>query len=114
MLNADRNESRPMVAAPLVCKQFGITPRTRQRWELDPEMGFPRPSVINKRKYFYVDEIEEFKIRRRLLAEMNPVVVDAIAPETKPDESRSDKNARQIAAGRANLERGRKRKNQAA
>jgi hypothetical protein len=35
-----------------VCVRYGVTDRTISRWERDPELNFPQPTVINNRKYY--------------------------------------------------------------
>ena len=35
-----------------VCQRYGVTDRTISRWERDPDLNFPQPSVINNRKYY--------------------------------------------------------------
>lgn len=39
-----------------VCRRYNVSDRTIARWERDPDLKFPRPLVINRRKYF--DEFE--------------------------------------------------------
>jgi hypothetical protein len=109
----DANKRRPIISGPSVCADFQIGPRTRRRWEGDPEMGFPQPLDINGRKYYYVDEIEEFKMRRRVTAETT--VSESDVPQTSEpgcaeiaSSNRSEKAARK-AAGHGNLRRGRPR-----
>lgn len=46
----------------------GISDMTLWRWIQDPEMGFPRPIYINKRRYFRLAEIREFKQRQGRMA----------------------------------------------
>ena len=36
----------------LVCKRYGVSDRTISRWERDPDLQFPQPVTINKRKYY--------------------------------------------------------------
>jgi len=43
-----------------VCALFGVCDRTIARWERDPDLGFPRPTVINGRKYFNEDALTEW------------------------------------------------------
>ena len=42
--------------APKVCRRFGVTGRTLDRWLANENLQFPRPLVINNRRYF--DEAE--------------------------------------------------------
>jgi predicted DNA-binding transcriptional regulator AlpA len=51
MSNIDTDTSR-LLPTRQVCKRYGISDRTIARWERDPELHFPRPTVINKRKYY--------------------------------------------------------------
>lgn len=39
-----------------VCERYNVTDRTISRWERDPDLNFPQPTVINGRKYY--DEVE--------------------------------------------------------
>jgi hypothetical protein len=41
--------------------RFGITDRTLDRWLAKAELKFPRPLVINRRRYFFLNEIEEWE-----------------------------------------------------
>jgi hypothetical protein len=38
-----------------VCERYGVCDRTIARWQADPELKFPKPVVINHRKYFDED-----------------------------------------------------------
>lgn len=40
-----------------VCMRYGVCDRTVARWERDEELAFPRPTIINNRKYFDEDEL---------------------------------------------------------
>ena len=33
------------------CARYGVCSRTIARWERDPDLKFPQPTVINGRKY---------------------------------------------------------------
>lgn len=49
-----------------VKKRLGdVTDMTLWRWLRNPEVGFPPPVVISKRKYWPAAEIEAFIARRR-------------------------------------------------
>ena len=50
----DRGPYRP---AKQVCERYGVSDRTLDRWLADPEMEFPRPLVINNRRYFSDPEL---------------------------------------------------------
>ena len=40
-----------------VCGRYLVTDRTVSRWERDPELNFPKPTVINRRKYFDEEQL---------------------------------------------------------
>ena len=35
----------------VVCERYGIVSRTLSRWDANPSLNFPKPIVINGRKY---------------------------------------------------------------
>jgi hypothetical protein len=41
-------------------EQIGICARTAERWEKDPTVGFPQPTIIRNRKYDDPDQIAAF------------------------------------------------------
>jgi hypothetical protein len=44
----------------LVCERYAVTDRTVSRWERDPDLAFPQPVVINRRKYYREAELTAF------------------------------------------------------
>lgn len=54
----------PLVPAPKVAEQFGVTRRTLGRWIVDAKLDFPRPIELNRRLYFPQAEIERWKSDR--------------------------------------------------
>jgi hypothetical protein len=38
-------------------QRYGIADRTLDRWIADPKLGFPRPVVINTKRYFRVRDL---------------------------------------------------------
>jgi DNA-binding transcriptional MerR regulator len=38
-----------------VCRRYGVTDRTVNRWERDQKLNFPQPQIINGRKYYAED-----------------------------------------------------------
>lgn len=42
----------------------GISDMSLWRWLNDTKLGFPRPLIINRRRFFRLDQIEEFESRR--------------------------------------------------
>jgi hypothetical protein len=41
----------------LVCERYGVSSRTVERWERNPDLNFPQPTIINKRKYWDDDAL---------------------------------------------------------
>lgn len=52
------NLSRQLLPDPQVCKRYGVTSMTLYRWDKNASLGFPKPLVINRRKYRDVAELE--------------------------------------------------------
>ena len=52
-----------------LAKDLGRSLRTLARWDKRPELGVPKPVVINKRKYRPAPEIETW-LRERALASL--------------------------------------------
>jgi hypothetical protein len=40
-----------------VAARYDVSVRTIVRWEADPAVQFPRPVVINRRKYYYISAL---------------------------------------------------------
>jgi hypothetical protein len=57
-----------LVPDPQVLKEFCITPMTLWRWDRDPELDFPPPIIIRKRKFRMRRLLEAFKARMLRLA----------------------------------------------
>jgi predicted DNA-binding transcriptional regulator AlpA len=38
-------------------QRYGIADRTLDRWLADPALGFPKPVVVNRRRYFRVADL---------------------------------------------------------
>jgi hypothetical protein len=57
-----------------VCDRYGIDRRTLGRWQVDPDMGFPSPQIINGRNYFEEDELDSFdkSCARRVAQKSHP------------------------------------------
>lgn len=54
-------EQRQRLPARMVWERFHVTDRTLDRWLADADLKFPRPMIINKRRYFFLDEIEKWE-----------------------------------------------------
>jgi hypothetical protein len=59
-----KKSNRRLVPDPRVCDRYGIHSSTLRNWDLDPEMGFPKPIRINKRKYRDEEELDRFDRER--------------------------------------------------
>jgi hypothetical protein len=44
-----------------VCREFGVTAMTVWRWDHDPELNFPPPIRIRRRKFRQRRALEDFK-----------------------------------------------------
>jgi hypothetical protein len=44
-----------------VCQRFNVCDRTIARWQIDPDLEFPRPIIVNGRKYFDEDELSRWE-----------------------------------------------------
>jgi hypothetical protein len=47
-----------------VAKRYNVVVRTIERWERDPNLSFPKPLVVNKRKYWRLEELERWERSR--------------------------------------------------
>ncbi len=64
------------LTAPQVRQRFaGISDMTLWRWMHDERMGFPKPVVINRRRYFRLTDIEAFEKRQPVGAVCAEVVL---------------------------------------
>lgn len=64
-LRANPSDLVPLLTAEQVRAYFGgISSPTLYRWINDPELNFPQPRVIQRRKFWRSNEIEEFANKR--------------------------------------------------
>ena len=56
--------TRRYLPDPQVCKRYKVTGMTLWRWDHDPELGFPKPIRINRRKYRDHAELEAWERER--------------------------------------------------
>ena len=47
-----------------VCERYGVCDRTIARWQVNPKLNFPKPVVINNRKYFDDDQMTAWERSR--------------------------------------------------
>jgi hypothetical protein len=53
-----------LLPARAVQARYQIVDRTLDRWLANPELGFPRPITVNKRRYFRVSDLEAWERER--------------------------------------------------
>jgi hypothetical protein len=54
----------PRLPASKVWKRYGVTDRTLDRWLAKESLGFPKPLLINKRRYFREAELIDWERSR--------------------------------------------------
>jgi predicted DNA-binding transcriptional regulator AlpA len=69
--------NRIRLPARRVWERLGIVDRTLNRWLVDPRLNFPRPIYVNRRRYFWFDEIEAWE--RNQLNARRPIGDEAAA-----------------------------------
>jgi predicted DNA-binding transcriptional regulator AlpA len=62
-MSTKEKRRRQLQSARSVAERYGVSVRTIDRWLEDLELGFPKPLVINRRRFFYDDQIEAFERR---------------------------------------------------
>lgn len=50
-----------LITAPKLWERLGIVSRTGERWLKSPALNFPRPMVINRRRYWPLWQIEDWE-----------------------------------------------------
>jgi predicted DNA-binding transcriptional regulator AlpA len=58
------DQNRIRLPARKVWERAGIVDRTLNRWLADPKLNFPKPIYVNRRRYFWADEIEAWERHR--------------------------------------------------
>jgi hypothetical protein len=43
-----------------VARRYNVTPRSVDRWVDDPDLGFPKPVIMNKRKYWSIRALVDY------------------------------------------------------
>ena len=57
-------DSTDLLPDPEVARRYHVNPRTLYRWDAQPALGFPKPLVINRRKYRRVEQLESWERER--------------------------------------------------
>jgi hypothetical protein len=47
----------------VVANRYHVSSRSIERWTADPRLGFPQPLIINRRKYWAENELDDFDKR---------------------------------------------------
>ena len=53
-----------LISAQDVCRRYSIAEMTLHRWLKDESLGFPRPVVLRRRRYFYASEVTAWERAR--------------------------------------------------
>jgi len=64
MQDQPRNPKRQILPASSVWTRYGVSNRTIDRWLACPKLAFPRPIVINRRRYWDEAELNDWERRR--------------------------------------------------
>ncbi|RVK73183.1 DNA-binding protein [Sinorhizobium meliloti] len=59
-----QNASRAYLTSNQVLARYSIAPITFYRWQKNPALGFPKPLVINRRKFFKADDLAAWERER--------------------------------------------------
>ncbi|MCC3247431.1 DNA-binding protein [Methylocystis sp. WRRC1] len=57
------HETSELMGTSALAKALGVSTRTVDRWWNDPNVGFPAPTIINRRKYFSAAEVRAWRAR---------------------------------------------------
>jgi predicted DNA-binding transcriptional regulator AlpA len=66
-----KHEGRRLIPDPEVCRRYRIHPSTLRNWDNDPDLKFPKPVRIRKRKHRYDDELDAFDAAQAAERETN-------------------------------------------
>ena len=58
------SEQQTYLPAAQVCARYGITAMTVWRWLRNEALGFPPPTVINKRRYWELAKLQAWEASR--------------------------------------------------
>ena len=64
MVDRDTIAGDVLIPAAQILKRYGITEMTLWRWLRDNELGFPRPIVINRRRYWWKGSVSAWERSR--------------------------------------------------
>jgi len=93
------NQFDELIPNAKVARRLGVTVRTMFRWTAQPELCFPKPCIINSRRYFSAAEIDAWQASRKPGAILQPApdALGLIAPITRLKPSPIDRlNASEV------------------
>lgn len=64
-MSHDDMGGRKLLPSVKVGRRYDRTTRTITRWTDHPTMGFPQPVVINRLRFWFEQELDEFDARQR-------------------------------------------------
>ena len=67
-----------------VCRRYHVCDRTIERWLADDRLGFPKPMVVNRRRYWSAESLHEFERRLPVLSRQEAAGSSALANERTP------------------------------
>jgi predicted DNA-binding transcriptional regulator AlpA len=87
------NQFDELIPNAKVARRLGVTVRTMFRWTAQPELCFPKPCIINSRRYFSAAEIDAWQASRKpgAVAQAAPEAPALVAPMTRPKPSPIDR-----------------------
>jgi predicted DNA-binding transcriptional regulator AlpA len=59
-LSGTRRKRRSLIPTRALIERYNVCDRTIDRWTADPELGFPKPRMIRKRRYWDEAELDDF------------------------------------------------------
>jgi predicted DNA-binding transcriptional regulator AlpA len=59
------NKNQSYLPAKQVCARYGVCAMTVWRWLKNRSLGFPKPTVINNRRYWKLAELEAWESLRK-------------------------------------------------
>src|SRR5262249_11523476 len=48
-----------------LCARYRVSDRTIDRWMRDPRLGFPQPTIVNRRRYWDENDVDQFDAKQR-------------------------------------------------
>ncbi len=60
---APRTPLSPSIRLPTVkvAARYDVVPRTIERWQANPALNFPKPLIVNGRKYWALEALESWE-----------------------------------------------------